>query len=90
MKLTYKRYLFSYIIYFCYCDCLTVTESEIRRGVLCEPFPEEHCFWISRNIPDLRDHLYDENAPGFIDINFNTREIDSDAQELLQVRKRTT
>lgn len=63
---------------------MSVTESEIRRGVLCEPFPEEHCFWISRNIPDLRDHLYDENAPGFIDINFNTREIDSDAQELLQ------
>lgn len=65
----------------------TVTESEIRHGVLCER--EDHCFWISRNILDLKDHLLDENAKAFIDINSSTQEIDSDAQELLEVKIRT-
>lgn len=65
----------------------TVTESEIRHGVLCEP--EDTCFWISRNILDLKDHLLDENAQAFIDINSSTQEIDSDAQELLEVKIRT-
>lgn len=66
------------------CSCL-VTESEIRHGVLCEPNPEEQCLWISRNIRDLENHLQNENAQYFIDVNGETKEIDTDAQELLQV-----
>lgn len=62
-----------------------VTESEISHGILCEPYPEEQCLWISRNIRDLEDHLQNENAHYFIDINSDTKGIDTDAQELLQV-----
>ena len=63
-----------------------MTESEVRHGVLCEQNPEEHCFWISRNIRDLEDHLQDANAQSFIDISCQTREINIEAQDLLQVR----
>lgn len=62
-----------------------MTESEIRHGVLGEPHPEEQCLWISRNIQDLKNHLQNENVQYFIDINADTKEIDTDAQQLLQV-----
>lgn len=64
---------------------LLVTESEIRHGVLGESHPEEQCLWISRNIQDLKNHLQNENVQYFIDINADTKEIDTDAQQLLQV-----
>jgi len=62
-----------------------VTESEIRHGILGEPHPEETCLWISRNIQDLKNHLQNENVQYFIDINADTKEVDTDAQQLLQV-----
>lgn len=63
-----------------------VTESEIRHGIISEASPEEHCLWISRNLRDLEDHLQDDNAQSFIDINSTSREIDFEAQDLLRVR----
>ena len=62
-----------------------VTESEIRSGVLCGPNPDENCLWINRNIQDLEYNLQSENAHYFIDIKYDTKEIDTDAQEMLQV-----
>ena len=64
---------------------LLVTESEIRHGVLGEQHPDEQCLWISRNIQDLENHLQNENVQNFIDIKAGTKEIDTDAQQLLQV-----
>ena len=65
--------------------CLLVTETEIRHGVLGESHPDEQCLWISRNIQDLENHLKNENIQNFIDIKTDKKEIDSDAQQLLQV-----
>lgn len=62
-----------------------MTESEIRSGVLCGPNPDENCLWINRNIQDLEYNLQSENAHYFIDIKYDTKEIDTDAQEMLQV-----
>ena len=64
---------------------LLVTESEIRRGVLGEQHPVEQCLWISRNIQDLENHLQNDYVQNFIDIKADTKEIDTDAQQLLQV-----
>ncbi|XP_068711765.1 NACHT domain- and WD repeat-containing protein 1-like isoform X2 [Montipora foliosa] len=62
---------------------MSVTESEIRHGVMSVDNPEKHCLWISRNIRDLENHLQDKNAQSFIDINCSTRVIDLDAKDLL-------
>lgn len=62
-----------------------MTESEIRSGVLRGPNPNENCLWINRNIQDLEYNLQSENAHHFIDIKHDTKEIDTDAQEMLQV-----
>ncbi|EDO34994.1 predicted protein, partial [Nematostella vectensis] len=60
----------------------TVTESEIRQGILASADPARECCWFSRNIRDLEKHVADGRAHLFID---TTREgdVDLEAQRLL-------
>ncbi|XP_032230654.2 NACHT domain- and WD repeat-containing protein 1 isoform X2 [Nematostella vectensis] len=61
---------------------MSVTESEIRQGILASADPARECCWFSRNIRDLEKHVADGRAHLFID---TTREgdVDLEAQRLL-------
>ena len=46
---------------------LSVTEDEIRRGILRVKDKDKHCYWFKRNIADLHERLDKGKARMFID-----------------------
>ena len=62
----------------------SVTEEEIRRGVITAPDVEKHCLWFKRTITNLRQHTDKPKAGSFIDKTWgNPPSIDEEAQKLL-------
>ncbi|XP_015761026.1 PREDICTED: uncharacterized protein LOC107340178 [Acropora digitifera] len=63
---------------------MSVTEDEIRRGIIAVSSPENHCFWFKRVITDLIQNTDDRNAGKFVDKMYGeTNSLDESAQNLL-------
>ena len=62
----------------------SVTEDEIRRGIITATAPEKHCFWFKRVITDLTDNVDNCNAGKFLDKTYGDNSaVDESAQRLL-------
>ncbi|XP_032238906.2 NACHT domain- and WD repeat-containing protein 1 [Nematostella vectensis] len=66
---------------------MSVTEEEVRAGVLESTHPDKQCFWFKRVINDLRENSTKPKAPLYIDQNRMDQAIDEVAQNLLEVLK---
>ncbi|KAJ7375739.1 hypothetical protein OS493_039208 [Desmophyllum pertusum] len=63
---------------------MSVTEDEIRRGIINATDQEKHCFWFKRVITDIDDKIEDSNTGKFIDKTWgNPSSVDKPAQQLL-------
>ncbi|XP_028397582.1 NACHT domain- and WD repeat-containing protein 1-like [Dendronephthya gigantea] len=62
---------------------MSVTEDEIRRGIITATEPEKHCFWFKRVISDLNENIADKKAGSFIDKVWGQSSADKEAQEYL-------
>ena len=65
-----KEYLWPFIIFSLIdilTNSLTVTEDEVRRGILNVKDQRKHCYWFKRRITDLEDHLDKAKSRFFID-----------------------
>ena len=66
------------------CVSSTVTEDEIRRGIINASSPSKHCFWFKRVISDLGANIDSRNAGKFIDKTWGANaSVDQTAQKLL-------
>ena len=66
------------------CVPSTVTEDEIRRGIINASSPSKHCFWFKRVISDLGANIDSKNAGKFIDKTWGANaSLDQTAQKLL-------
>ncbi|XP_032219851.2 uncharacterized protein LOC5519197 [Nematostella vectensis] len=63
---------------------MSVTEDEIRRGIVNASNPGMHCFWFRRVITDLLDNITGQSASKFIDKTWGPDgKIDMEAYRLL-------
>ncbi|XP_068719523.1 NACHT domain- and WD repeat-containing protein 1-like [Montipora capricornis] len=63
---------------------MSVTEDEIRRGIINAACPSKHCFWFKRVISDLVENIDGNDAGKFIDKTWGANpSIDETAQKLL-------
>eukprot|EP00794_Sanderia_malayensis_P011746 gene11746-12966_t len=64
---------------------ISVTDDEIRRGIINAKQPNKHCYWFKRNIVDLKENLDKSKARMFIDKTSNG--LDDEAVSLLESLK---
>ncbi|XP_022788384.1 NACHT domain- and WD repeat-containing protein 1-like [Stylophora pistillata] len=64
---------------------MSVTEDEIRRGIINATGKDNHCFWFRRVITDISDFVTDPNTGKFVDKRWgNPSSVDESAQTLLE------
>ncbi|XP_078369383.1 uncharacterized protein LOC144653297 [Oculina patagonica] len=65
---------------------MSVTEDEIRRGIINASNPSKHCFWFKRVISDLQTNIGSKNAGKFMDKTWGANSsVDETAQKFLNV-----
>ncbi|XP_064619858.1 NACHT and WD repeat domain-containing protein 2-like [Lineus longissimus] len=62
---------------------ISVTEQEIKVGILEQSDPKSHCFCLIRNLPDIITHLKHPKAHRYIDMKPGEYHRDVEAQKLL-------
>lgn len=87
-------YLCAYYIILCLCVCMyvcVVIEDEIVQGVFHSPGdPNKQCAWFKRTFTDLYAvNMRDTARDVFLDILWNSRELDGDALKSLNHLKET-
>ncbi|KAL9973170.1 hypothetical protein ACROYT_G019587 [Oculina patagonica] len=69
---------------------MSVTEDEIRRGIINASNPSKHCFWFKRVISDLQANITSNNAGKFMDKTWGANStVDETAQKFLNVLRET-
>ncbi|KAK3736404.1 hypothetical protein QZH41_017906 [Actinostola sp. cb2023] len=65
---------------------MSVTEDEVRRGIITSSSPEDRCFWFKRVITNLEDNTQSQKAGSFIDKVWGGGQgtIDQEAQTFLE------
>ncbi|XP_068701494.1 protein qui-1-like [Montipora foliosa] len=67
---------------------MSVTEDEIRRGIIDAIDQEKHCFWFKRVITDINDNMGDSNTGKFVDKTWGSpSSVDEPALQLLHKLK---